>query len=160
MRTLLATALAAATLGLSAAPALAARDGPYLFDLVNKPSYRRAWTTMVSGTPAPAWIKGMRRPSSPNETLVLPDGRYARLRFAKHTIARTISSASSYRPAATRPGASSAWRIVGRSGSVRRLRRCRPHFPTPPSRTVLSNAVTLSAMSSADAWQSRSVAAA
>jgi len=83
MKTLLAIGLTVTTLAfaLAGAPILAANDGPYLYELLKKPSCRRAWNAMVSGSPGvPTWVKAYARtfdgPSSASKTLALPDGRY------------------------------------------------------------------------------------
>lgn len=56
-----------------AAPAFAAEDGPYLFDLLKKPAYLAAWNGMLKGETVPGWVKNYSRtfdgPSSPSKTV-------------------------------------------------------------------------------------------
>jgi hypothetical protein len=53
------------------APAFAADEGPYLFDLLKQPSYLAAWKAMLKGESVPSWVASYAKtfdgPSTPSQ---------------------------------------------------------------------------------------------
>jgi len=73
MRKFLALYVLAGALALS--PATNAADGDYLFNLLKKPSYRKAWVSMTGGKTRPRWLlryhKHMNAPATPATSITV-----------------------------------------------------------------------------------------
>lgn len=67
---------------LCSAPALAAQggEGPYLFDLLKKPSYLAAWKGMLAGESVPGWVshyaKTFDGPATPSKSVAVGSETY------------------------------------------------------------------------------------
>ena len=67
---------------LCSAPALAAQggEGPYLFDLLKKPSYLAAWKGMLAGESVPDWVshyaKTFDGPATPSKSVAVGSETY------------------------------------------------------------------------------------